>query len=117
MSLDALSDLSNVGSLTAFALVCLTVLYLRYARPGLTRPFRTPLFPVVPILGALMCLMLLLSIIMPKANVITRNFFLWYLAIGVVVYFLYGVWNSKLGKGVRVEGSEADPMELPHAGE
>ena len=117
MSLDALSDLSNVGSLTAFALVCLTVLYLRYARPGLHRPFRTPLFPVVPILGALMCAVLLLSIIMPKANVVTRNFFLWYLAIGVVVYFLYGVWNSKLGKGIVVEGAEADPMELPHVDE
>jgi APA family basic amino acid/polyamine antiporter len=114
MSLDALSDLSNVGSLAAFSLVCITVLYLRFARPDLKRPFRTPLFPVVPILGALMCLTLLMSIM---ANEATRKFFLWYLAGGIVIYFLFGMWNSKLGKGIRVEGSEADPMELPHAGE
>ena len=42
--------------LAAFALVCVTVIYLRYKNPDLVRPFRTPLFPVVPILGALMCL-------------------------------------------------------------
>jgi APA family basic amino acid/polyamine antiporter len=114
MSLDALSDLSNVGSLAAFSLVCITVLYLRVARPGLKRPFRTPAFPVVPILGTLMCLTLLMSIM---ANSVTRNFFLGYLAVGVVIYFLYGMWNSKLGKGILVEGGEPEPMELPHAGD
>lgn len=114
MSLDALSDLSNVGSLAAFALVCLTVLYLRFARPDLKRPFRTPLFPLVPILGAVMCLLLLMSIM---ANVATRNFFGLYLIGGIVLYFVYGMWNSKLGKGIRVEGHEAEPMELPHSGD
>jgi APA family basic amino acid/polyamine antiporter len=110
ISLDALADLSNVGSLTAFALVCLTVVYLRYKNPDLVRPFRTPLFPVVPILGALMCLILLMSLM---AGVATRNFFMIYLVVGIVVYFLYGVWHSKLGKGILVEGHEAAPMELP----
>jgi basic amino acid/polyamine antiporter, APA family len=114
LSLDALSDLSNVGSLAAFAMVCATVMYLRYARPEMKRPFRTPLFPVVPILGVLMCLLLLLSIM---ANHDTRNFFLMYLAGGIVIYFAYGMWNSKLRKGIVVEGHEAEPMELPHAGE
>ena len=112
MSLDALSDLSNVGSLAAFALVCITVLYLRFARPNLARPFRTPLFPVVPILGAVMCAVLLMSLM---AGAVTRNFFLGYLIVGVVLYFVFGVWNSKLGKGVTVTGHEAEPMELPHA--
>lgn len=111
MSLDALSDLSNVGSLTAFALVCITVIYLRISDPKLERPFRTPLFPVVPILGASMCLVLLLSLMTTSA---TRNFFLLYLAGGVALYFVYGVWNSKLGKGTAVVGHEATPMELPH---
>jgi APA family basic amino acid/polyamine antiporter len=114
MSLDALSDLSNVGSLAAFALVCITVLYLRFAKPNLERPFRTPLFPLVPILGAVMCAVLLMSLMAGK---VTRNFFLGYLIVGVLLYFLYGVWNSKLGKGVVVEGHEAEPMELPNAGE
>lgn len=111
MSLDALSDLSNVGSLAAFALVCVTVLYLRVAEPGLARPFRTPFYPVVPVLGAIMCLVLLMSLMAGHA---TRNFFLGYLAVGVVVYFLFGVWNSKLGRGILVPGHEAEPMELPH---
>jgi APA family basic amino acid/polyamine antiporter len=110
MSLDALSDLSNVGSLTAFALVCVTVIYLRVSSPKLDRPFRTPLFPITPILGAIMCLVLLMSLM---AGAATRNFFLGYLAIGIVIYFAYGMWHSKLGKGVTVLGHEASPMELP----
>ena len=111
MSLDALSDLSNVGSLAAFAIVCITVLYLRMAKPGLKRPFRTPFFPVVPILGAVMCAVLLMSLM---AGVATRNFFLIYLAGGIVLYFVFGVWNSKLGKGILVAGGETEPMDLPH---
>ena len=114
MSLDALSDLSNVGSLAAFAMVCGTVLYLRYARPGMNRPFKTPLFPLVPILGVLMCLLLLMSIM---ADHKTRNFFLIYLVGGIVIYFAYGMRHSRLGLGITVEGHEAEPMELPHAGD
>ena len=110
MSLDALSDLANVGSLVAFALVCLSVLYLRFAQPGLERPFRTPLFPVVPILGAVMCAVLVMSLM---ATAATRNFFLIYLVIGIAVYFMFGMWNSKLGKGEIVLGHEATPMEPP----
>jgi APA family basic amino acid/polyamine antiporter len=114
MGLDALSDLTNVGSLTAFAIVCVTVMYLRITHPDMVRPFRTPLFPLVPILGALMCVFLLMSLM---AGAVTRNFFLVYLAAGVVIYFTFGMWNSKLGKGVIVEGHEAAPMELPHPGD
>ena len=111
MSLDALSDLTNVGSLAAFAIVCITVLYLRISHPTMARPFRTPFFPLTPILGALMCLFLLMSLMAVPA---TRNFFLIYLAIGIVIYFAYGMRNSKLGKGIEVDGHEAEPMELPH---
>jgi APA family basic amino acid/polyamine antiporter len=109
MSLDALSDL---GSLTAFALVCITVIYLRIANPGLERPFRAPLYPFTPIIGAIMCAVLLMSLM---AGAATRNFFLTYLVIGIVIYFLYGIRNSNLGKGIPVTGHEATPMELPHA--
>jgi APA family basic amino acid/polyamine antiporter len=93
MSLDALADLTNVGSLAAFAIVCLTVLYLRVTAPGLKRPFRTPLYPGTALLGALMCLFLLMSLM---ARTATRNFFLIYLAGGIAVYFLYGIRHSKL---------------------
>jgi APA family basic amino acid/polyamine antiporter len=113
-SLDTLSDVTNVGSLTAFALVCVTVIYLRVSSPQLARPFRTPFFPVVPILGAIMCVVLLMSLM---ATAATRNFFLIYLGVGFVIYFLFGIWNSKLGRGIVVAGHEATPFELPHPGD
>jgi APA family basic amino acid/polyamine antiporter len=106
MSLDNLANLTNVGTLAAFAIVCLTVIYLRYARPKINRPFKTPLFPITPLLGALMCIFLLLSLM---AHELTRNFFLWYLAGGFVLYFAYGIWNSKLAKGAPYGGHEPQP--------
>jgi APA family basic amino acid/polyamine antiporter len=112
MSLDALSNLANVGSLAAFALVCVTVMYLRASNPELVRPFKVPFYPLVPILGVIMCLILLLSLM---ASAPTRNFFLIYLAGGIVIYFLYGIRASNLGKGILVKGHEATPMELPSA--
>jgi APA family basic amino acid/polyamine antiporter len=106
MGLDALANLTNVGTLFAFAIVCATVLYLRYAHPKMRRPFKTPLFPLTPVLGAIMCLFLLMSLM---AHEPTRNFFLIYLGGGTVLYFLYGMWNSKLAKGVVVRGHEEAP--------
>jgi APA family basic amino acid/polyamine antiporter len=115
LSLDALSDLSNVGSLAAFALVCITVIYLRISEPGLVRPFRTPLYPVVPILGAIMCVVLLMSLMSTPA---TRNFFLGYLIVGIIVYFGYGIRASKLGRGILVTGHEPEPFaDLPRKGD
>jgi basic amino acid/polyamine antiporter, APA family len=110
MGLDELANLTNVGTLCAFAIVCVTVIYLRYARPEMPRQFRTPLFPLTPLLGAAMCFFLLMSLMASEG---TRNFFLAYLAGGVLLYFAYGVWNSKLGKGVIVHGHEV-MADSPH---
>ncbi len=110
MGLDQLANLTNVGTLLAFAIVCVTVIYLRFARPSMQRPFRTPLFPFTPILGAVMCFFLLMSLM---AHESTRNFFVVYLIGGVLLYFAYGMWNSKLGKGVIVHGHEV-LAESPH---
>lgn len=90
-----LSNYTNVGTLTAFAIVCITVLVLRFSHPKLERPFRTPLFPLTPILGAVMCVTLLMTIM---ADEKTRAFIGWYLALGIPVYFIYGMWHSKLAK-------------------
>jgi APA family basic amino acid/polyamine antiporter len=97
LSLDTLSDVTNVGTLAAFTIVCGTVIYLRVTHPNMPRPFRAPLYPVVPILGAIMCIVLLLSLIMGVEK--TRNFFLVYVGVGFLVYFIFGLWNSKLSKG------------------
>lgn len=111
LSLDALSDVTNVGSLAAFALVCITVIYLRVTHKDMARPFRTPLYPVVPVLGAIMCAILLMSLM---AGHFTRNFFIGYLIAGIIVYFIYGIRASKLGRGEVVVGAEGEPHELPH---
>ena len=113
MGLDALANLTNVGTLVAFAIICLTVIYLRFARPDLKRPFKMPSSVAIPVagLGAVMCAVLLMSLM---AHVPTRNFFLNYLGGGIVIYFFYGMWNSKLGRGIVVAGHEAAPEELPH---
>ena len=87
------------------------MIYLRRSNPELVRPFRTPLFPLVPILGAVMCLILLMSLMSTPA---TRNFFLIYLVVGIVIYFVYGIRASKLGRGILVTETEGEPRELPH---
>jgi APA family basic amino acid/polyamine antiporter len=111
MGLDELANLTNVGTLCAFAIVCVTVIYLRFARPQMHRPFKTPLFPLTPALGALMCFFLLMSLM---ASAGTRNFFLIYLAGGILLYFVYGLWNSKLSRGIVVHGHEEQLTQTPH---
>lgn len=113
LSLDSLSNLVNVGSLIAFAMVCITVIYLRVSNPKMERPFRAPLFPFVPLAGAAMCLYLtypLLSDPEPRPffsiTFTTAQFFAAYLGLGLLIYFAYGLWNSKLGKGEIVKGHE-----------
>jgi APA family basic amino acid/polyamine antiporter len=110
MGLDQLANLTNVGTLLAFAIVCITVVYLRYTHPDMPRAFRTPLFPFTPVLGAAMCLFLLMSLM---ADDDTRRFFVVYLIGGIVLYFAYGMWNSQLGKGILVHGHEV-LAESPH---
>ncbi len=50
-----LGELVSIGTLLAFVIVCIGIMVLRYTRPNIPRPFRTPLVPVVPILGILIC--------------------------------------------------------------
>ena len=95
MSLDALAELTNVGTLSAFMIVCMTVMYLRFAHPNLKRPFKAPLGPVTPVLGTSMCFILLMSLM---TNPHTRGFFSTYLVGGVALYFIFGYWNSKIGR-------------------
>ncbi|HVY89771.1 MAG TPA: amino acid permease, partial [Hyphomonadaceae bacterium] len=104
-SLDILGDTTNVGTLVAFMLICITVIYLRFARPKLNRPFKMPtwLICIIAVLGAVLCFILLMSLMSEER---TRTFFMWYSIVGVVIYFVYGMWNSKLAKGQVVTGHE-----------
>ena len=110
MSLDQLNDLTSVGSLAAFCGVCVTVIYLRVTKPGLARPFKSPLFPFTPIAGTVMCLVLLMSLL---AQPTTGIFFLIYLVIGLVIYFAYSMGHSKLGEGIAEGVDETKPADGP----
>ena len=57
-----LADLTNIGTLFAFILVCLGVNVLRRVNPERPRPFRVPFVPIFPLLGVFMCLALMLSL-------------------------------------------------------
>lgn len=85
------ADMTNIGTLFAFVLVCIGIVVLRYTKPNHPRPFRMPLMPVVPILGVLACLGLMYFL--PWMTWI--RFFVW-TAIGVAVYLVYGMRHSKL---------------------
>jgi APA family basic amino acid/polyamine antiporter len=105
---DFLGDTTNVGTLVAFMLICITVIYLRLARPEMHRPFRMPtwLIILIGVLGAAMCFILLMSLMSEEH---TRNFFIPYVIVGVLIYFVYGMWNSKLGRGIVVKGATDEP--------
>ena len=89
-NLNEIVELTNIGTLFAFALVCVGVLILRKKDPDRPRSFRTPWVPLVPLLGIAMCIYLMLGL--PWVTWI--RFGVW-LAIGAVVYFIYGYRHSK----------------------
>jgi APA family basic amino acid/polyamine antiporter len=95
-SIDEMVDLTNIGTLFAFILVCLGILILRKRDPGRYRAFRTPFVPFVPIAGIVSCGYLMLGL--PWITWV--RFALW-LAVGLVVYFMYGFrrsgWNAAPG--------------------
>jgi APA family basic amino acid/polyamine antiporter len=90
-SIDEMVDLTNIGTLFAFILVCLGILILRKRDPGRYRAFRTPLVPFVPLAGIVCCAYLMLGL----PWVTWLRFALW-LAVGLVVYFMYGFRRSGL---------------------
>jgi APA family basic amino acid/polyamine antiporter len=90
-SLEEMADLCNIGTLSAFVIVCVGVLVLRAREPDRPRPFRCPLLPWIPLLGVLACLLLMLSL--PGTAWI--RFGVW-LVIGLVFYFVYGWRRARL---------------------
>ena len=98
--LDALSQIVSVGTLIAFAIICFSVIYLRWKQPNVKRPFRVPLYPVVPYLGIASCLYLISGIYETVWNL------KWYFLAGLIIYFAYGQFRSKLTlQGATSEGN------------
>jgi len=87
--INQIANIVNIGTLAAFAAVCSSVVVLRYTRPDMPRPFKTPFSPLVPIIGVMLCLYLMSSL--PR---ITWISFLIWTSIGLTIYFSYGRFNS-----------------------
>jgi len=101
---DIVGDMTSIGTLFAFILVCIAVIILRKTEPDMPRQFKTPLVPFVPILGILVC----------SAMIFGLGWTNWlrlagWLAIGFVIYFFYSRKNSKLQHGETV--IDKDPID------
>lgn len=86
-------DLTNIGTLFAFVLVSVGVIVLRKREPDRPRPFRVPGVPFTPLISVAACLYLMLQL----PSITWKRFGVWLLA-GLVIYFLYGLRHSRLGR-------------------
>ncbi|HVL49019.1 MAG TPA: amino acid permease [Candidatus Thermoplasmatota archaeon] len=99
LDLGRAAEMTNIGTLFAFALVCIGVVVLRRSRPDLERPFKVPFSPWFPILGAVGSIYLAYNL-----DRFTHFAFFAWMGIGVIIYALYGVHKSSLfrrGAGAR----------------
>ena len=104
-SLQEMADLCNIGTLSAFVIVCVGVLVLRYRDPDRPRPFRTPCVPLVPILGIVACGFLMWGL--PRTAWV--RFVVW-LAVGLAVYFSYGFFRSRLARPAPADNTTGREM-------
>ena len=88
-----LGHMTSIGTLLAFVIVCAGVMVLRYTQPLLPRPYRVPFSPLFPFLGILVCLAMMTSL----DGETWLRLIVW-LAIGLIIYFTYSRFNSKLNK-------------------
>ncbi|QNK03126.1 amino acid permease [Dyella telluris] len=93
LPIEEVAKLVNIGVLSAFIVICTSVIILRKRKPELQRSFRTPLVPLVPLIGIAFSIWLLAEL-----PLITWKVFLIWVSIGLVIYFLYGMHHSKLEK-------------------
>ncbi|MGH7491013.1 MAG: amino acid permease [bacterium] len=90
-NINEIVELTNIGTLFAFVLVCAGIIILRRTDPHRPRAFKTPWVPLIPILGMFSCIYLMAGLPL----VTWKRFGLWLLA-GLVLYFTYGFWKSRL---------------------
>ena len=102
--INSLGDMTSVGTLAAFAVVCLSVIWLRRTHPEIPRGYRVPFYPILPILGILSCLWLITTV-----PYYVKVIFAWYTLGMIILYFIYGMHNSKLAKGHPVIADEETP--------
>ncbi len=91
--INKLADMTSFGTLFAFTMVCVAVWILRVKQPNIERTFKVPALPVIAVFGILINTYLMINL-SKDAQMLSLG----WLAIGIVVYFLYGKRNAKLGK-------------------
>ena len=87
--INSIAQIVNIGTLAAFVVVCAGVIVLRYTKPDMPRPFKTPFSPLIPLLGILFCVYLMSSL--PATTWV--SFSIWTL-LGLGIYFAYGRFNG-----------------------
>jgi APA family basic amino acid/polyamine antiporter len=90
-NINEIVELTNIGTLFAFALVCAGIIILRYKEPNRPRAFKTPFVPVVPLLGIASCIYLMIGL--PWVTWVRFGF---WLLVGLVLYFVYSYKHSRL---------------------
>ncbi len=90
-NIEEMIDLTNIGTLFAFVLVCFGVIILRVKEPHRQRAFKVPFNPITPLLGVAACIFLMTAL----PGITWIRFIAW-LVVGLIVYFIYGIRNSAL---------------------
>ncbi|SFS46727.1 amino acid permease [Sphingobacterium wenxiniae] len=96
-----LGHMVSIGTLFAFALVCIGVLVLRKSSPDIERPFKTPFVPVIPILGVIVCVVLMASLPIES----WERLGIW-LLLGLVIYIFYSKKHSKIRQQAQNKGEQ-----------
>ena len=102
--IQTVGEMTSIGTLFAFAIVCGAVLILRVSRPEVHRPFRVPFGPVFPVLGIVFCVYLMLNL-----PILTWVRFLVWLDLGMLIYWFYGRTHSPLVNAQ--EAARRTPLE------
>ena len=117
LPIDITGNLVSLGTAVAFAIVCISVLWLRKARPDLERPFKAPggiWTPILGIVGAMVMagpLLADMALSTVNGDPIPGVILVCYIALGAVIYITYGYRNSRLAQGLgqRVSDQDAGP--------
>jgi APA family basic amino acid/polyamine antiporter len=94
--INIIGEMVNIGTIFAFIIVCISIMVLRKTNPGQARPFRTPWVPLVPILGIFFN-----GYMMYKLGWVNWARLIIWLIIGLVVYFSYSRYHSRVQKNDR----------------
>ena len=105
LPIHVVGEMTSIGTLLAFLMVCVGILILRKTNPDTPRPFRVPWVPLIPILGILTCLGMMVFMRWET----WLRLFIW-LAIGLLIYYVYGKKNSVLRKKLEKGKSEEESL-------